>query len=110
MFLSGFFLIELVAFLRNSRLAFSIYTKSASKWCIHLVESTRPSFGKKIRFILSDRFDFHTIDDLSITVHAFASRILMSFSVDEMLLPMYLNLSTSLREPPVSGDMSFFYY
>ena len=31
---------------------------------------------KKLRFIFSDKFDFHIIDNL-------ASRILMSFSVDE---------------------------
>ena len=30
--------------------------------------------------------DFHMTINLSIAVHAFASRILMSFSVDEMLL------------------------
>ena len=37
---------------------------------------------KKIRFISSVRSDFHMIDSLSIAVHAFASRVLMSFSVD----------------------------
>ena len=42
---------------------------------------------KKLRFILSVRSDFHMIDSLSIFVHAFASRVLMSFSVDETLLP-----------------------
>ena len=41
---------------------------------------------KKLRFILSDKSDFHIIDKLLIAVHAFASRILMSFSVDEILL------------------------
>ena len=42
---------------------------------------------KKLRFILSVRSDFHMIDRLSIDVHAFVSRVSMSFSVDEMLLP-----------------------
>ena len=42
---------------------------------------------KKLRFILSVRFDFHMIDSLSIAVHAFVSRVSMSFSVDETLLP-----------------------
>ena len=37
---------------------------------------------KKLRFILSDRSDFHMIDNLSIAVHDFTSHILMSFSVD----------------------------
>ena len=63
---------------------------------------------KKVRFILSKRFDFHIIDNLSIAVHASASRILMSFSVDEMLLPNEVNLSTNFREPSFSVKMSPF--
>ena len=42
---------------------------------------------KKLRIILSVRSDFHMIDSLSIAVHAFVSRVSMSFSVDETLLP-----------------------
>ena len=42
---------------------------------------------KKLRFILSVRSDFHMIESLSIAVHAFVSRVSMSFSVDETLLP-----------------------
>ena len=42
---------------------------------------------KKLRFILSVRFDFHMIESLSIAVHAFVSRVTMSFLVDETLLP-----------------------
>ena len=38
---------------------------------------------KKLRFILSVRSDFHMIESLSIAVHAFVSRVSMSFSVDE---------------------------
>ena len=64
---------------------------------------------KKLRFILSDRSDFHMTDNQSIVVHVFASRELMSFSVDETLLPRYGNLSTSFREPPFSVEMSPFY-
>ena len=37
---------------------------------------------KKLRFILSVRSDFHMTDSLSIVVHAFASRVLISVSVD----------------------------
>ena len=43
---------------------------------------------KKLSFILSGRSDFHMTDNLSIAVHTFASRIQMSFSVDETLVPM----------------------
>ena len=42
---------------------------------------------KKLHFILSIRSDFHMTDSLLIAVHAFASRMLMSVSVDETLLP-----------------------
>ena len=42
---------------------------------------------KKVRFILSDRSDFHMIESLSIAVYAFVSCVSMSFSVDETLLP-----------------------
>ena len=42
---------------------------------------------KKLRFLLSVRSDFHKTDNLSIAVHDFASRMSMSFSVDETLLP-----------------------
>ena len=62
---------------------------------------------EKLRFILLDKSDFHMIDNLPIAVHTFASRMLMSFSVDETLLPRYVNLSTSFRVPPLCGDVSF---
>ena len=42
---------------------------------------------KKLRFILAVRSDFHMTDSLLIAVHAFVSRVSMSFSVDETLLP-----------------------
>ena len=35
-------------------------------------------------------------DSLSLAVHAFASRVLMSVSVDETLFPRLVNFSTSL--------------
>ncbi len=42
---------------------------------------------KKLCFILSVRSDFHKIDILLITVHTFVSRVSMSVSFDETLLP-----------------------
>ena len=61
---------------------------------------------KKLRFILSVRFDFQVTDRLSLAVHAFASRVSMSVSVDEILLPRQVNLSTSFRELPFTVEMS----
>ena len=37
---------------------------------------------KKLRFILSDRSDFHMTDNPSIADHAFASHVLLSFFWD----------------------------
>ena len=48
------------------------------------------------------------IESLSIAVHAFVSRVSMSFSVDETLLPRKVNLSTSFKEVPSSVEMSPF--
>ena len=42
---------------------------------------------KKLRFILSDRCDFPMTDSLLIAVYGFASYVLISFLVDETLLP-----------------------
>ena len=43
---------------------------------------------KKVRFILLVGSDFHMIESLSIGVHAFVSRVSISFSIDETLLPI----------------------
>ena len=55
---------------------------------------------KKLRFILSHKSDFHIINNLSITVHAFGRCRLMSFSVDKTLLPKLVKFSTDF------GDVS----
>ena len=44
---------------------------------------------KNLRFILSVRSDFYMTDSRSLAVHAFASRVSMSVSVDETLLPWW---------------------
>ena len=61
---------------------------------------------KKLCFILSLWSDFHMTNCLLVAVHAFASRVLMSFSVNETLLRRQVNLSTSFRELPFSVKMS----
>ena len=52
---------------------------------------------KKSCFILSDRSDFHLIDNQSIAFHAFIRHMITSLSVDEMSLPRYGNWSTNFR-------------
>ena len=61
---------------------------------------------KKLRLILLVWSDFHMIDSLSIAVHSFVSRVSMSFSVGETLLPRKVNLSSSFKEVPSSVEMS----
>ena len=74
---------------------------------VHPYSSVETTAGwKKRRFILSVRSDFHMTDRLSITVHDFVSRVSMSVSVDEILLPRYVNLLTSFRALPFSVKMS----
>ena len=70
-------------------LPFSFFSRRfVSVQIVHLYSSIDTTAAWKIlRFILSVRSDFHMIDSLSIAVHAFLSRVLMSFSVDETLLP-----------------------
>ena len=77
---------------------------------VHVVYSYyRIDTTKRLRFILSNKADFHTIDNLSMVDHAFASRILMSFSVNKPLLPRYANLSTDFREPPFKVEIPSFW-
>ena len=57
-------------------------------------------------FILSDRSDFHMINNLSIAIHDFARWISTSLSGDEMLLPRFVNLSKNFEEPTFRVQMS----
>ena len=64
---------------------------------------------KNCRFNLSVRSDFHMIDDLFVADHAFPIHVLTSLSVDEILLPRYVNCSTGFRGLPLSMEMSPFF-
>ena len=52
---------------------------------------------KNFRFSLSESSDLHMTDNLFVADHAFAIRVLTSLSVDEILLPRYVNGSTGFR-------------
>ena len=62
-------------------------------WCIHTVVLTA---WKKSVFILSDRS----------AVNAFTRCMLTSLSIDEILLPRYVNLSTNFRGLPLRVEMA----
>ena len=89
-------------FFCNYRQAFSPYV-----YCIHTAVSTRLLLGKKLRFILSVRSDFHMKESLLIAVHAFAS--CMWCLIYETLLPRLVNLSNSFRDLSFSMKMSPFW-
>ena len=77
-------------------------------WCIHTVELTQPLHGRNCVWFYRIGSDFHIIDNLSIADHAFIRCILMTFSVDETLLPRYVNLSSNFWELPFRVEMSSF--
>ena len=84
---------------------FSIYFISVN--VVHPYSSIDTTAAwKKFRFNLSDRSDFHMVDSLLISVHAFTRCILRSLSVDKMLLPRYVNESSNFREQPFRVEMS----
>ena len=63
---------------------------------------------KKSCFILSERSDFYMVNNLSMAVYAFTWHMLTSFSVDEILLPKYVNWSTNFRGLPFKVEMASF--
>ena len=63
---------------------------------------------KKSHFILWDKSDFPMIDNLSIAFHIFDRFMLTSLSVDEMLLPRYVNLSTDFSGLPLRVEKAPF--
>ena len=101
---------------QDFNIAFSILVQFPSSFflihfvSIHVVQvySSIDTTGsrKKFHFILLDRSDFNMIDNLSIAVHTFARCILILLSVDETLLPRYMNLSTNFRGLPFRVEMA----
>ena len=63
---------------------------------------------KKSQLILSDKSDFHMIDNLSGAFHAFSRCILTSISADEILLQRFLRWFTNLGDLPVRMMMAPF--
>ena len=61
---------------------------------------------KNSSFILSERLDFHMLDNLSIAAHDFPMRILTSLSVDEILLSRYRNWFTNFRDLPINEELA----
>ena len=63
------------------------------KWCIHTIILIRLQLLRISGFFLSERSDFHLVDELSIVVHAFTMQMLTLLSVDEILLLKCVNWS-----------------
>ena len=75
-----------IAFLCNFHPAFSLCISFVSRWCIYTA-----TFCKKSLFILSEWSNINMINNLSIAEHDFATHMLISLSVNEILLPGYMN-------------------
>ena len=74
---------------------------------VHLYSSIDTAIvWKKSRFILSDKSYFYMIDNLWIVVHAFAWRVSTSLSVDKIVQPRYVNLSTNFRGSPLREEVA----
>ena len=56
---------------------------------------------KKSHFILLERLNICMVNNLLVAFYAFAKGMLTSLSVDEILLPKYVNLSTNFRGLPL---------
>ena len=55
---------------------------------------------KNFRFILSQKSDVRIVGNLSIALDALFMCVLTSLSIDEILLPNYVNWSTNFRGLP----------
>ena len=98
--LPGFFNIACSILVQFPSSFFSIHFVSVNM--VHLYSrSDTTAAWKKSHFISLDRSDFHMINSPSVAILTFTRCILMSLSVDETLLPRYVNLSTNF------GGMSF---
>ena len=89
--------ILLAAYLCSCRRAFFFFILLVSVHVVHPYSSINTTAAwKKLCFILSVRSDFYMTDSLSIADHTFASRMLISISVDETLLPWLVNVTVAL--------------
>ena len=101
---------------KTARSILALFPSSFSSMRLVRVQMVRPyssidsaTTWKKSRFTLPTRSDFHTTENLSIAVHAFARRMLTSLSVDEMLLSRYVNRSTDFKGLPLKVEMAPFW-
>ena len=94
-----------IAFLRSS--PFSFFSMCfVSVHVIHPYSSMNLDIAWKKCFILSDKSEFHMINNLSRAYYTFTRCILTSFSVDEILLPRYVYSSTNFRGLPLRMEMA----
>ena len=91
-----------VAFYCCYHLAFSPIVSLESSRSIYTVVRTRSQLGIN-PILFYQRSDCYMINKLSIAVHLFAMHVLTSLSVDEILLPKYVNWFTNFRDLPF-GD------
>ena len=81
----------------TSNLAFSPNVSFVFKWCSHIIMLTWLQLGG-ISISFHPRSDFYMVVNQSMAVHALPMHMLILLSVDEILLPRYMNWSTNFRD------------
>ena len=95
-----------IAFSGSSHLAF-FSMNFAGIYVVYPFSSTdKAKAWKKSLFILSERLDFHMIDNLLIAIHIFTWHMLTSLSVDEILLPSNVNFCFNFKYPLLKRKMA----
>ena len=92
------------SFLCSFYRAFSQRVSFESKGYTHREELTQPQVGRNL-ILFYRKSDLHMIENKSIEEYGFPMRIIASISVDEILLPRYLNWSFNFRGLPVEVEM-----
>ena len=84
-------------------LGFSLIVLLASMWYIRM---TAVIAWKKYSVLLLDRVDFSMIDYLSVVLHALTQGMFISLSVDEIVLPRYVDRSANFRTLPLKHRLT----
>ena len=106
--LLAWFVQKNTVFLSSSHLAFPLGVLLVQMEQLYSGTDTATTW-KKFPFILSEMPDFHWNDNMSIAVHAFPIFMLISLSVDEILLPRYVNRSIEFRGLSLKVEIAPFY-
>ena len=97
---------EQTAFLYSSRQTFTFCVLLAPMWCIYIVVLIHLQLRRNS---ISDKSNFHMIENSSIAFYTFDRRMLSSLSFNELLLLLiYVKWSTNLRSLSLKVEVAPF--